>query len=226
MRFGWFAAFCYICLLIFGLNGFMTRKSGAPEASGKRREVAATSTVPWRSQVHKKLATTAEPANVLTMHNDQGRTGMNLCESVLNTSNVKVDKFGRLFARQVDGYIFAQPLVVSRVSIRGRPPANLVYVATEHNSVYAFDADDPSRSAPVWHVSLGAPVPSDDVGADYQDLTPEIGITSTPVIDGVSRTVYVVAKTKSPANGSYHQSLHALDIGTGSEKFEGPVEIE
>src|SRR5262249_11472146 len=162
--------------------------------------------------------------DVLTMHNDSARTGMNLGETVLNTSNVSARSFGRLFARQVDGCILAQPLVVSRVSRPGKRAANLVFVATEHNSVYAFDAGNPSNSAPVWHVNLGPAVPSSDIAEDYHDLTPEIGITGTPVIDSATGTIFVVAKTK--AGGSYHQELHALDISSGKEKFGGPVEIQ
>jgi hypothetical protein len=159
------------------------------------------------------------------MHNDSGRTGRNLEERILNTHNVNMRGFGRLFAREVDGAVLAQPLVVSNVRIRRRARANLVYVATEHNSVYAYDAENPSRSAPVWRRNLGPPVPSADVSYDYHDLAPDIGITGTPVIDDVTHTMYVVAKTKNPADGTYHQTLHALDIATGSEKLGGPVEI-
>jgi len=164
--------------------------------------------------------------DVLTMHNDGARTGTNLGESILNTSNVNKHSFGRVFARQVDGCILAQLLVASKVSRPGKRAASLVFVATEHNSVYAFVADDPANSAPVWHVNLGDPVPSTDIAEDYHDLTPEIGITGTPVIDSLTRTIYVVAKTRNSRNGSHHQWLHALDIGSGTEKFGGPVEIQ
>jgi hypothetical protein len=159
------------------------------------------------------------------MHNDSGRTGGNLEESVLSANNVNARGFGRLFTREVDGSVLAQPLVLSNVWIGRRGRANLVYVATEHNSVYAYDADSRSRSAPVWQRNLGPAVPSRDISDDYHDLAPEIGITGTPVIDDATHTMYVVAKTKNPADATYHQTLHALDIATGSEKLGGPVEI-
>ena len=95
----------------------------------------------------------------------------------------------------------------------------MVYVATQQNSVYAFDADDASASAPLWQVNLGIPVPSSDTGEPL-DIQPVIGITSTPVIDPTSNTIYCVTKTK--LNNSYFQRLHALDITTGQEKFGGP----
>src|SRR5207248_7213921 len=102
--------------------------------------------------------------------------------------------------------------------------------ATEHNTVYAFDADDPSSSAPLWKVNLGPAVPSADVCVGvhtsfcpYTDLVPEIGITSTPVIDTSSGTLYVVAKSKT--HDGYHFYLHALDVSSGAERFGGPAEI-
>jgi hypothetical protein len=172
--------------------------------------------------------------SVLTNHNDNGRTGQNLQETSLTTSNVNVSNFGKLFTRTVDGYIYAQPLYVPGLSIGGKT-RNVVYVATEHNSVYAFDADDPTASAPLWHVTpttLGTSVPSGDVciglsiaECPYKDLLPEIGITGTPVIDPASSTIYVVAKSKNTSNNTYHFKLHALDLITGAEKFGGPVEV-
>lgn len=171
--------------------------------------------------------------SVLMHHNDLGQTGQNLAETTLKTSNVNVTSFGKLFYRAVDGAIFAQPLYVGSLTIQGTT-RNVVYVATQHNSVYAFDADDPNAAAPLWQVNLGTSVPSNDIcivdpqpGCPYQEILPEIGITSTPVIDTptASGTIYVVAKTKDTANDSYHFFLHALDITSGAEKFGGPVEI-
>ena len=159
--------------------------------------------------------------SVTTHHNDVGRTGQNLSEMVLNTSNVNVNQFGKLFACQVDGDVYAQPLYVVQVTISSTPH-NVVYVATENNSVYAFDADNGTQ---LWHVNLGTPVPSTDISSTYKDLTPVIGITGTPVIDPVSSTLYVVAKTKNTSNNTYHQNLHALDITSGAEKPGSPVEI-
>jgi hypothetical protein len=159
--------------------------------------------------------------SVTTHHNDVGRTGQNLSETVLNTSNVNVNQFGKLFACQVDGYVYAQPLYVAQVTISSTLH-NVVYVATENDSVYAFDADNGTQ---LWHVNLGTPVPSTDISSTYKDLTPVIGITGTPVIDLASSTLYVVAKTKNTSNNTYHQNLHALDITSGAEKPGSPVEI-
>ena len=168
--------------------------------------------------------------SVLTQHNDVARTGQNPNETILTTSNVNVSQFGKLFFRAVDGQIYAQPLYVPSLTLGGKT-RNVVYVATENNSVYAFDADDPNASAPLWKVNLGTPVPSSDIctpsvgGCPYVDLTPQIGITATPVIDTGNGTLYVVAKTKNTANSTYHFFLHALDLLTGAEKFGGPAEI-
>ena len=116
-----------------------------------------------------------------------------------------------------DGQIYAQPLYVpKRCTLAGQGVHNVVYVATEHNSVYAFDADNAAQSAPLWHVNFGATTTGVPGG-----LEPEIGITSTPVIDVTSGTLYVVAQTSVPT-----YKLHALDITTGSEKFNGPVTIQ
>jgi len=172
--------------------------------------------------------------SVPTQHNNNNRTGENRQEPWLNTSNVNVSNFGKLFALPVDGNIYAQPLYVPGLAIGGKT-RNVVYVATEHNSVYAFDADDPTALAPLWHVTptiLGTSVPSGDVciglsiaECPYKDLVPEIGITGTPVIDPASSTIYVVAKSKNTSNNTYHFKLHALDLITGAEKFGGPVEV-
>ncbi len=157
---------------------------------------------------------------VLTWHNDVGRTGQNLSEYALTTKNVHKKTFGKIFSQSVDGYVYAQPLWVPGVVIGGSTH-NVVYVATENNSVYAFDADT-SQSA-LWQVNLGAAVPDADTG-DTSDLIPTIGITGTPVIDPASGTLYVVAETKDSPS-TYNHRLHALDITTGAEKFGGPVVI-
>jgi hypothetical protein len=163
---------------------------------------------------------------VTTHHNDNGRTGQNLSETVLNTSNVNVNTFGKLFSRAVDGQIYAQPLYVPNLSVAGRI-RNVVYVATQNDSLYAFDADDPAASTPLWKMNFGNFVPSTDIAPTCADITPQVGITSTPVIDTSSNTIYAVAKTKdsSTSPASYHFKLHALDLVTGAEKFGGPVEI-
>ncbi len=167
----------------------------------------------------------APAVNVLTQHNDNSRTGANLSEFILNVSNVNTGQFGKLFSRAVDGQIYAQPLYVNSLVISNKLH-NVVYVATEHNSVYAFDADDPSASNALWHVNLGPTTPSSELICN--DITPEIGITSTPVIDLTTTTMYVCAKTKEIAGTvtNYFYRLHALDTLTGQEKFGGPVVVQ
>jgi hypothetical protein len=166
----------------------------------------------------------AVPSGVFTYHNDNARTGQNLNESVLTPANVNTTMFGLLFSVPVDGQIYAQPLYVGGLNIGGRL-RNAVFVATEHDSVYAFDADDPT-SAPLWHTSFINPaagittVSSADVSCT--DLIPEIGITSTPVINPSSGTLYVESKTKE--NGTYVHRIHALDVTTGIEKISSVIQ--
>ncbi len=164
-------------------------------------------------------------AQVATQHNDNNRTGQNLNETILNPTNVNVNQFGQLFSQTLDGYVYAQTLYVPNVSIPGQGTHNVVYVATEHDSVYAFDAD--ANLPSLWHTSFInaakgiTTLSSNDVGCS--DLVPEIGITGTPAIDTTSGTLYVVSNTKQ--NGKFFQQLHALDITTGAEKFGGPILI-
>jgi IPT/TIG domain/Fibronectin type III domain/Abnormal spindle-like microcephaly-assoc'd, ASPM-SPD-2-Hydin len=164
-------------------------------------------------------------AGTFTYHNDNLRTGQNNSETVLTPANVNPTQFGKLFSYSIDGIAFASPLYMAGVNIPGNGVHNVVYVATEHDSLYAFDADGLTAN-PLWHVSFlnsgVTTVPCANVG-ECGDIPVEIGITSTPVIDPASSTIYIVAKTKE--GSSYVQRLHALDITTGAEKFGGPVSI-
>ncbi|PYV39521.1 MAG: hypothetical protein DMG06_22945, partial [Acidobacteria bacterium] len=160
---------------------------------------------------------------VLTQHNDISRTGANLSETNLTVFNVNVNQFGKLFSRTVDGQIYAQPLYVPNVTVPNKGTHNVIYVASMNNSLYAFDADDPNASAPLWQINLGPPVPYQDT-TGYTDINPVIGITSTPVIDPSTNTLYCVAKTRE--NSNYFQRLHALDLASGQEKFGGPAVIQ
>jgi len=175
--------------------------------------------------------TCAGQVNVTTWHNDIGRTGQNLNETILVPSNVNATNFGKLFSQPVDGAIFAQPLYLSNVTI-GSTQHNVVFVATENDSVYAFDADTNGGANinPLWQASLltaahgaaaGATAfPSSELCAD---IVPVVGITGTPVIDPTTDTLYVVSKTLEGSNAV--QRLHALDVTTGNEKFNGPVVV-
>ena len=164
---------------------------------------------------------------VATYHNDNARTGQNTWKPCLRPDNVNAAQFGKLYSFPVDGYVYAQPLYMPQVAIPGNGIHNVVIVATQHDSVYAFDADSPTP-APLWKVSFLNPdagittMSSTDVNAS--DIMPEIGITSTPVIDVASNTVYVVAATKE--NGAFYHRLHALDMTSGAEKFGGPRIIQ
>jgi hypothetical protein len=162
--------------------------------------------------------------DVLTWHNDNARTGQNLEEKILTLQNVNPRTFGKLFILHVDGKVDAEPLYAAGREIPGKGLRNVLYVATEHASVYALDAD---RGTEFWHVSLlkHGEVPSDNHSCDQ--VTPEIGITSTPVIDlhrGPHGTLYAVAMSKDRSD-RYLQRLHALDLQTGGEEFGGPVDI-
>lgn len=175
-------------------------------------------------------AVTTSTINVITYHYDNLRTGQNLNETILTPANVTSSKFGKLGAFTVDGRVDAQPLYLSAVAIPSAGTKNVLYVATEHDSVYAFDADsvNGNTSAFLWKTSVltSGETSSDDRGCGQ--VSPEIGVTSTPVIDrtrGPHGAIYVVAMSKD-ANGNYFHRLHALDLTTGAELFGGPTTVQ
>jgi hypothetical protein len=192
---------------------------------------------PWVENLETRLA----PANVdvLSYHYDLSLSGANLQETVLHPgpdsdpTALNLNNFGRLFSQPVDGEVYAQPLYKSNLAIPGKGTHNVAFIATEHDGVYAFDADSNTgvNAAPLWQVSLIdaahgiTPMPSSDLAEIH--VTPELGITGTPVIDGTGNTLYVVASTKEVVGSvaHYRQKLHALDLTTGAEKFGGPLTI-
>jgi hypothetical protein len=166
--------------------------------------------------------------NVATSRYNNQRTSVNSSETILTPSNVNSTNFGKLFSQAVDGYVFAQPLYVPNVTINGAVH-NVVYVATEHDSVYAFDADSNTgaNAQPLWRTSFLSSgvttVPSANVNCT--DINPEYGITGTPVIDLSTNTLYAVAETLENNGTSYVKKLHALDITTGAERPGSPTVI-
>jgi hypothetical protein len=170
-------------------------------------------------------------AQVLASQYDNARTGATLSERTLTPANVNAGQFGKVFSFVVDGDVYAQPLFLPRLSIPGKGVHNVVFIATEHDSLYAFDADG-RPAEPLWKVSLLSgpgvtPVSAGAVSCPF--ISPEIGITPTPVIDYPFGTLYVLARTKERLGflkGSrYVQRLRALAVTTGVEKLGGPVEI-
>jgi fibronectin type 3 domain-containing protein len=160
---------------------------------------------------------TRAQTDVLVSHYDSGRTSANLSETTLNVQNVNSGTFGKLYSVPVDGYLYAQPLYKSNVTIAGKGVFNVVFAATQHGSVYAFDA---ASATPLWHRSFINPatgLTSRQATSSLEDMTPEVSITSTPVIDPASGTLYVVAETVQSGSPALYW-LHALDIGTGADK--------
>ena len=174
------------------------------------------------------LAAVAAAAQVTTSQYDNFRTGATLHEKILTPQNVNAKQFGKIGAFKVDGPIYAQPLFLPSVEIPGKGMHDVLFVATEHDSVYAFDANRPSDPA-LWKVSFldktrGITVPSEGV-VQCPFIQPDVGITSTPVIDLKTGTLYVLARTMirhKVSDDEFFQHLHALAITTGAEKFGGP----
>ena len=207
---------------INGGNGTVGTISGqglytAPGQDGSHTVTAVSSALPTYS-VNASVTVTGAPAgsaSVLTYHNDDMRDGVNSNETILNPSNVNPQQFGKLTALSVDGQIYAQPLYVPNLTIDGEQH-NVVFVATENDTVYAFDGDGLSDS-PLWMKHLGTPVPVND----QEGIKPSLGITSTPVIDSTTGTMYVLTDGLESNHKVYR--LHALSLANGAEKYGGPV---
>lgn len=221
---------CFLCTFGFGLEN--STVAGWKSGDGRVLDSPASSGSANTLNVRNPQQETSEPqtagtfTGVLTWQNDNARDGQNTNESLLTPASVNQTKFGVVFTRNVDGNLYAQPLYVPNVSVAGFGLRNVVYVATENDSVYAFDADGIS-SNPLWKTSFINPaggitaIPSAE--SNCTNITPWYGITGTPVIDPTTGTLYVVAATKE--HGTDFMKLHALDITSGKEKFGGPVTI-
>ena len=174
----------------------------------------------------------AQFTGVITQHNDVARTGQNLNETILTPANVSSTTFGKLFSYSVDGQMYAQPLYVPNVTIPNQGVHNVVYIETQNDSLYALDADG-LQSTPLFQVSfinpaegiLPVPCKSDGNTDISCGVYPIYGINSTPVIDLSTNTIYLVARTWNTTTDKFYQTLHALDITTGAEKFGGPLNI-
>lgn len=176
-------------------------------------------------------AQTPTPVPVLTWRYDLTHSGANTQETALTPANVASSAFGKLFSLRVDDRVFAQPLYVPSLKMSDGQVHNVLFIATENDSIYAFDAD--VKGNPIWHVSLldaahgatsgATPVPQADV-APSEDIGPNIGITGTPAINPATNTLYVVSNTKE--NGQYFSRLHAINIITGADQAGSPVAIK
>ena len=222
---------------IFSSQGKTTATYVAPSAAGNVT-IAATSVADVTKSASAIFAVT-DLTGVTTYHHDLARDGANTHEFALTPSNVKTATFGKLFSCIVDGAIYAQPLWVANLTI-GTTKHNVIVVATEHDSVYAFDADtNASPCVPLWQANLidaahggtagEASVASGSgglVGSGFGDLSPEVGITGTPVIDLSTNTLYIVSKSAIANPSSFFQRLHALNLTSGNEKAGSPVAID
>ncbi len=210
-----------------------------PPSTAGTHTVTATSVANSLSSATAGVAVT-DLAGVFTHHNDGSRDGANTQEYALTSTNVTTSTFGKLFSCAVDGDVFTQPLWVPNLSVGGGIH-NVVFVATQHDTAFAFDADA-NPCVQYWQgtASLGevnlldaahggtggeTSVPWNEVGYGYGDIYPEVGVTGTPVIDPATRTIYLVSTSQNSAQGTFYQRLHALDLATGNEKFGAPVSI-
>jgi outer membrane protein assembly factor BamB len=162
--------------------------------------------------------------DVLTQHNNLSRTGVNLHEPILTPTDVNQTGFGMLFKRVLDDQLYTQPLLVTGIAVDGGTH-DIVYVTTVNNSVYAFDANDPEATAPIWHVNFGTPANLHSTDFGCLDMNGQMGIVGTPVIDKARGVLYVVALSKT-GNDTYTQRLHELDLASGADLPESPVVIK
>jgi hypothetical protein len=207
----------------------------APPSTGGSHTVTATSAVLSSASGSATVAVT-DLAGVFTYHNDLARDGVNQQEYALNTSNVTTNTFGKLFSCAVDGAVYTQPLWVPGLTI-GNGTHNVIFVATQNDSVFAFDADA-NPCVTYWQVNLldsahggttgETPIFWDDVGCQcgVGDIWPQVGVTGTPVIDPANNTIYMVSSSQSSSQTTFYQRLHALNLATGSEQLSPPVSIQ
>jgi hypothetical protein len=203
----------------------------SPPASAGTHSVTATSVADPSKSASAAIGVT-DLAGISTYHYDLARDGVNAQEYALSTTNVRATTFGKLFSCAVDGAVYAEPLWLPALNINGGTH-NVIFVATQHDSLYAFDADM-SPCQQLWQVSLldaahggvagETSVYWADVGSGYQDLIPETGVTGTPVIDPATGTLYVISKSET-SGPVFYQRLHAIDVTTGNEKFSAPKNI-
>jgi hypothetical protein len=193
-----------------------------PSAKGTHKITA--KSVVQSTAVGTATAWITDYPGMFTYHGDKFRSGVNLQEYALTSATVKSSTFGKLFSRTVDGQIYAQPLYEANLTIGG-VKRNVVFVATQHSSVYAFDADG-KTSSPLWHRSFINPSSGINTISKPSNglISPEISISSTPAIDKTTSTLYVSVSTNE--NGSIVHRLHALSLTSGAEKFGGPIKIQ
>jgi len=217
--------------------GTFSSPSGSPvtyTAPGTAGQYTITATDASNSVISSSVTVgVTDLAGVATYHNDVSRDGLNNQEYALAPSNVTTSTFGKLFSCTVDGAIYAQPLWVPNLTFSG-VQHNVIFVATQHDSLYAFDADT-SPCTTLWHANLidtahggttgESSVPNTLVGSGYGDIMPEIGVTGTPVINVGTKLLYVVSKSVNTTGPIFYQRLHAIDLLTGSEMLSGPVTI-
>ncbi|MBS1865618.1 MAG: Ig-like domain-containing protein [Acidobacteria bacterium] len=197
-----------------------------PPATGSMHNVVARSTSNTTSASPASTVAVTDLAGVYTYHNDISRSGINAQEYALTASTVTSATFGKLFSCPVDAVVYAQPLWVANVNFSG-VKHNVLIVATQHDTIYAFDADASSCTA-LWSKSLlntGETWVGGDSDLGCSDIEPDVGIVGTPVIDSVTNTIYVASKSRITANGTIVARIHALDLITSAEKFSGPTVI-